>query len=131
MVSNSLGAAVCGGVALLLLGFAVREAAVVRRLRRTGIRTQGVVVDHTRDDEYWVPVIAFVDQQGHRVEFSPRESGTGANLARGLEVQVVYEGGNPQVARVLMWKDMMGPAVYMLLGAVVFAGGAVLLALKN
>ncbi|MGW2858154.1 hypothetical protein ACWDAZ_42660 [Streptomyces sp. NPDC001215] len=40
----------CGAVALLLLGFAVREAAVVRRLQRVGIRTRGVVVDNTRDD---------------------------------------------------------------------------------
>ncbi|MEW2118990.1 DUF3592 domain-containing protein [Streptomyces sp. NPDC005474] len=134
-MSNSLGMAMCGAVALLLLGFAVREAAVVRRLQRAGIRTQGVVVDNTRDDysdgHNWVPVIAFVDQQGHRVEFSPRMRGTGMNLARGLEVQVVYERGKPQTARVLMWKHMMGPAVYMLLSAVAFAGAGVLIALKS
>lgn len=53
------------------------------------------------------------------------------NLARGLEVQVVYEGGKPQTARVLLWKHMMGPAVYMLLIAVAFAGAGVLIALKN
>ncbi|MGW5255712.1 DUF3592 domain-containing protein [Streptomyces sp. NPDC004012] len=125
----------CGAVALLLLGFAVREAAVVRRLQRVGIRTRGVVVDNTRDDysdgHNWVPVVAFVDQQGHRVEFSPRMRGTRMGLATGLEVQVVYEGGKPRTARVLMWKHMMGPAVYLLLSGVAFAGAAVLIALKN
>ncbi|MFK0292828.1 DUF3592 domain-containing protein [Streptomyces sp. NPDC090442] len=131
MLSSSLGAAGCGGVALLLLGFAVREAAVVRRLKRTGIRTRGVVVDHTRDDDFWVPIIAFVDQQGHRVEFERQMRGTGMNLARGLEVQVVYEDGKPQTARVLRRKDTVAPVVYLLLSAVAFAGGAVLLALKS
>ncbi len=48
-MSNRLtGAVVCGAVAVLLLGFALREAAVVRRLRRDGIRAQGVVVDNVR-----------------------------------------------------------------------------------
>jgi hypothetical protein len=80
-VSNSAGVAVCGAVSLLLLGFAVREALVVLRLKRAGVRAQGVVVDNTRDD--WsdghnlVPVIAFVDRQGHRVQFSPHVRGPG------------------------------------------------------
>ncbi|ANZ20835.1 hypothetical protein SNOUR_38035 [Streptomyces noursei ATCC 11455] len=80
-------AVVCGAVALLLLGFAVREVVVVRRLKRAGVRAPGVVVDNTRDDHSdghnWVPVIALVDQQGHRVEFSSQMRGTGLNLARG------------------------------------------------
>ncbi|MHB9863419.1 DUF3592 domain-containing protein [Streptomyces sp. YIM S03343] len=134
-MSNSLGVAMCGAVALLLLGLAVREAVVVRRLQRAGLRTQGVVVDNTRDDysdgHNWVPVIAFVDQQGHRVEFSPAMRGTGMNLEMGLEVQVVYEDGNPQTARVLMRKHMMGPAMYLLLNAVAFTGAGELIALKN
>ncbi|WP_369394587.1 DUF3592 domain-containing protein [Streptomyces sp. CG1] len=125
----------CGAAALLLLGFAVRDAAVVRQLQRAGIRTQGVVVDNTRDDysdgHNWVPVIAFVDQQGHRVQFSPQIRGTGTNLARGLELQVVYEDGNPQSARVLMWKHVRGPAVDPLLSGVVFAEAGVLIVLKN
>ncbi|MBP2052676.1 hypothetical protein J2Z21_005663 [Streptomyces griseochromogenes] len=85
-MSDAWGMAMCGAVALLLLGLAVREAVVVRRLKRDGVRAQGVVVDNTRDDYSdgfnWVPVIAFVDQQGHRVEFSPKMRGTGMNLAR-------------------------------------------------
>jgi len=74
-VSSSLGMAMYGAVALLLLGFAVQDAAVVRRLQRAGIRTQGVVVGNTRDDysdcHNRVPVIAFVDQQRHRWHASP------------------------------------------------------------
>ncbi|MEU1406431.1 DUF3592 domain-containing protein [Streptomyces sp. NPDC005728] len=134
-MSDSVGVAVCGAVALFLFGFAVRETVVVRRLKRAGIRTQGVVVDNTRDD--WsdghnlVPVIAFVDQQGHRVEFSPHVRGTGMNLEKGLDVQVVYEDGKPHTARVNMRKYMMGSAMWTLLGGVAFAGAGVLLALKN
>ncbi|MET7795942.1 DUF3592 domain-containing protein [Streptomyces decoyicus] len=135
-MSNAWGMAMCGAVALLLLGFAVREVVLVRRLKWAGIRTPGVMVDNTRDDysdgHNWVPDIAFVDQQGHRVEFSPQMRGAGLNLARGLEVQVVYEDGKPKTARVLMWKYMMGPAVYLMLSAVAFTGAAAaLLALKN
>ncbi|MFI0156044.1 hypothetical protein [Streptomyces lydicus] len=48
-------------MALLLFGFAWREAAVVRRLRRGGIHTRGVVVDNRQladdDGHIWVPVI--------------------------------------------------------------------------
>ncbi|GAA3102444.1 hypothetical protein GCM10017687_12050 [Streptomyces echinatus] len=74
-MSDTAGVVVCGAVALLLLGFGVRESVVVWQLKRAGIRARGVVVDNTTDD--WsdghdlVPVIAFVDQQGHRVQFSP------------------------------------------------------------
>ncbi|MDT0468524.1 hypothetical protein [Streptomyces sp. DSM 41699] len=65
------------------------------------------------------------------MEFSPRMRGAGLGLATGLDVQVVYEGGSPRTARVLMWKHMMGPAGYLLLSGVAFAGAAVLIALKN
>ncbi|MFJ4369032.1 DUF3592 domain-containing protein [Streptomyces chartreusis] len=134
-MSDSAGVVVCGAVALLLFGFAVREGLVVRRLQRAGIRAQGLVVDNTRDDwsdgQNLVPVIAFVDQQGHRVRFSPHVRGTGMNLERGLEVQVLYEDGKPHTARVNMRKYMMGSAMWTLLGGAVFAGAGVLLALKN
>ncbi|WP_186831870.1 DUF3592 domain-containing protein [Streptomyces sp. ISID311] len=134
-MSNSTGVVVCGAVALFLCGFAVREAVMVRRLKRAGVRSQGLVVTNTRDD--WsdghnlVPVIAFVDQQGGRVEFSPHVRGTGMNLERGLEVQVVYEDGKPHRARVNTRKYMMGSAMSTLLGGVAFAGVGVLFALTN
>ncbi|WP_328405107.1 hypothetical protein OHS70_37485 [Streptomyces sp. NBC_00390] len=48
---NGLRCAVpCAGGVVLLLGFALRHAVVVRRLRRDGIRTEGAVVDDLRVD---------------------------------------------------------------------------------
>ncbi|QHC23276.1 DUF3592 domain-containing protein [Streptomyces sp. GS7] len=125
----------CAAVAVLLFGFAWREAVLVRRLRRDGIPTRGVVVDNTQlaedDGHIWVPVIAFHDQQGHRVEFSPRMRGTGMGLATGREVPVLYDGRNPQTARVQMWRHTMGPAVSLLLGGMAFLGAGMLIVLKN
>lgn len=126
MSGSSVGAALCGAAALLLLGVALRDATVVRQLRRRGTRTRGVVVDNVRvtDDSgpMWVPVIAFTDQQGYRVEFSPRIRGTGMGLPTGREVGVVYLAHNPQTARVLMWRHTVGPVVSLLLGGLVFLG---------
>lgn len=69
MWNGTSGGAVCAAVAVLLFRLRVAEAAVVRRLRRNGIHTRGVVVDNTQvvddDGHIWVPVIAFHDQQGH------------------------------------------------------------------
>ncbi len=63
----------CTTAGLVLLGIAVREGTVVQRLRQHGVRTWGVVVDNvrTRDNQgpKWIPVIAFTDRSGHRVEF--------------------------------------------------------------
>ncbi|MFF2808132.1 DUF3592 domain-containing protein [Streptomyces sp. NPDC058000] len=135
MSNGTLCAVLCAAVAVLLFGFAWREAAVVRRLRRDGIPTRGVVVDNTQladdDGHIWVPVIAFHDQQGHRVEFSPRMRGTGMGLATGREVPVVYEGRHPQTARVQLWRHMMGPAVSLLLGGLAFLGAGILIVLEN
>ncbi|MFF3689528.1 hypothetical protein [Streptomyces sp. NPDC002187] len=38
-------------IAVLPLGFALRDAVVVRRLRRDGIRAEGAVVDNLRVDD--------------------------------------------------------------------------------
>ncbi|MBX7554229.1 DUF3592 domain-containing protein [Streptomyces sp. NPDC048665] len=135
MSNGTTGAVLCALAAVLLFAVAWREAAVVRRLRRDGIRARGVVVDNTRvaedDGHIWVPVIAFHDQQGHRVEFSPRMRGTGMGLETGREVPVVYEGRHPQTARVRMWRHMMGTAVSLLLGGMVFLGAGVLIVLTK
>ncbi|MGW2650090.1 DUF3592 domain-containing protein [Streptomyces sp. NPDC001393] len=136
LMSNGTTVAVlCAAPAALLFVVAWREAAVVRRLRRDGIHTRGVVVDNTQvaddDGQIWVPVVAFHDQQGHRVEFSPRMRGTRMGLETGREVPVVYEGRHPQTARVHMWRYMMGTAVSLLLGGMAFLGAAVLIVLTK
>ncbi|MER6548828.1 DUF3592 domain-containing protein [Streptomyces sp. NPDC001250] len=71
--------------------------------------------------------IAFHDQQGHRVEFSPRMRGTGVGLETGRGVPVLYEGRRPQTARVQMWRYMMGTAVSLLLGGMAFIGAGALI----
>ncbi|MET8446098.1 DUF3592 domain-containing protein [Streptomyces sp. NPDC005209] len=132
MVNELMGVVVCGGVGIVLLGCAARDAVVVRRLRRDGIRTRGVVVDNVRvndsDGPSWAPVIAFHDHLGHRVEFTTKIRGIGMGLPTGREVPVVYLGQNPQTARVAMWRHLVGPTVGMLFGATLFLGCGVLIA---
>ncbi|MEV0372499.1 DUF3592 domain-containing protein [Streptomyces sp. NPDC050636] len=124
----------CGAAGLLPLWLGLREALVVRRLRRDGIRTRGVVVDNVRSDSdgsIWVPVIAFRDQQGHRVKFTPRIRGSGLGLATGCNVPVVYLPRDPQSARVYTPRHMVGPVVFLLFVGAAFLGFAVLSALGN
>src|SRR5262245_2150162 len=127
------GALTCAGIAVVLLSIGVREAALVWRLRRHGIRPRGVVVDNVRVNSRdsgpsWTPVIAFADRRGHRVEFTPRMLGTGLGLATGREVRVVYMAQHPQTARVLMARHMVGPVLVLLIVGVAFLGIAVLIA---
>ncbi|MFD8814380.1 DUF3592 domain-containing protein [Streptomyces sp. NPDC059627] len=131
----NFGAVLCTVVGLGLLGVAMREGTVVRRLRRHGVRTWGVVVDNVRtsngDGPKWTPVIAFTDRMGYRVEFSTRMQGSGMGLATGRQVEVVYLAQNPQIARVRMWRHVMGPVVFLVLGGLAFLGVGVLIALTG
>jgi hypothetical protein len=99
------------------------------------VYTWGVVVDNVRtsdsDGPKWVPVIAFTDRLGHRVEFSPRVQGSGMGLATGRQVEVVYLAQNPQIARVRMWRHVVGPLVFLVFGGLVFLGAGVLIALTS
>ncbi|MDH6220444.1 DUF3592 domain-containing protein [Streptomyces pseudovenezuelae] len=136
MADGTLGIAVCAAVGLLLFTVAVRDAVLIRRLRRHGIRTRGVVVDNVRVDgrdsgPTWAPVIAFADQRGYRVEFTSRMRGSGMGLATGREVPVVYLAHNPQTARVGIWRHMVGPVVFVSCASVVFLGAGVLIALTK
>ncbi|MER7187212.1 DUF3592 domain-containing protein [Streptomyces hyaluromycini] len=129
------GAVLCTAAGLVLLGIAVREGTVVQRLRRHGVRTWGVVVDNvrTRDNQgpKWIPVIAFTDRSGHRVEFSPRMQGAGLGLETGRQVEIVYLAQSPRVARVRMWRHVVGPVVFLVFGGVAFLGMGVVIALTS
>ncbi|MFK0284290.1 DUF3592 domain-containing protein [Streptomyces sp. NPDC090499] len=131
----NFGAVLCTVAGLGLLVAAVREGTVVHRLRRHGVHTWGLVVDNVRttdrDGPKWVPVIAFTDRLGYRVEFSPRARGTGMGLATGRQVEVVYLAQNPQIARVRMWRHVVGPVVFLTFGALVFLGFGVLIAVTS
>lgn len=97
----------------------LRDAVRVRRLRQHGIRTLGYVVDQVEEKDesgsISVPVIAFTDQRGCRVEFQPGMRGAGMRLPTGREVPVVYLADNPQAARVEMWRHMTGSVLFVLL----------------
>ncbi|MGV9390734.1 DUF3592 domain-containing protein [Streptomyces olivaceus] len=123
-----MGAVVCSVVGALLLWAGLYDAARVRRLRRHGIRTTGRVVDNVRVQEprssspTWAPVIAFADQHGYRVEFTPSMRGAGMGLPTGREVDVVYMPHNPQVARVFTRRHMTGPVLFIVGFGLFFLG---------
>ncbi|MBZ6137205.1 DUF3592 domain-containing protein [Streptomyces olivaceus] len=123
-----MGALVCSVVGGLLLWAGLYDAARVRRLRRHGIRTTGRVVDNVRVQEprssspSWAPVIAFADQHGYRVEFTPSMRGAGMGLPTGREVDVVYLPHNPQVARVFTRRHITGPVLFIVAMGLLFLG---------
>jgi hypothetical protein len=132
VANTALGVLVCGPVGTLLLWAGLHDAARVRRLRHRGIRTTGMVVDNVRVSDnnsgpMWAPIIAFADQHGYRVEFTPRMRGAGMGLATGREVAVVYLPHDPQTARVFTRRHMTGPVYFVLAVALLFLGvGAVI-----
>lgn len=74
----------CIAVGLLIHACAVRDVRLVRRLRREGLRTEGLVVANivNRRDESTTqtPVIRFHDHHGYLVEFTTAIQGLGMGL---------------------------------------------------
>ncbi|MFD5388654.1 DUF3592 domain-containing protein [Streptomyces sp. NPDC127074] len=121
----------CIAVGLLIYACAVRDVRLVRRLRREGLRTEGLVVANivNRRDESTTqtPVIRFHDHQGYLVEFTTAIQGIGMGLATGRRVDVVYLSGSSHKARVYMRRQMVGPAVGMtLIGSIFLSLGLVI-----
>jgi hypothetical protein len=114
------------GTTVFLIG--LHDARLVRRLRRHGIRTIGIVVDQTRTEtdsgHYWKPVISFTDQHGRTVTFQPDIGGKRYELPTGQEVPVVYLADNPKKARVDIRRFMSG-ALFLLFWGLVLLGVAV------
>ncbi|MFI8989473.1 MULTISPECIES: DUF3592 domain-containing protein [Streptomyces] len=116
----------CIAVGLFIYACAVRDARLVRRLRREGLRTEGLVVANIVDrrdrSATQTPVIRFHDHQGHVVEFKTAIQGIGMGLATGRRVGVVYLPGSSHKARVDMRRQLVGPAVGMILIGTLFLG---------
>ncbi|GAA1675702.1 DUF3592 domain-containing protein [Streptomyces yatensis] len=122
----------CIAVGLLTYACAVRDVRLVRRLRREGLRTEGLVVANVvsrRDDStIQTPVIRFHDHQGYVVEFKTAIQGVGMGLATGRRVGVVYLPGSSHKARVDMRRQLVGPALGMILMGSLFLGLGLLIA---
>ncbi|WP_413809165.1 DUF3592 domain-containing protein [Streptomyces sp. OE57] len=120
----------CVAVGLLLYVFAWRDAQLVRRLRREGFRTEGLVVANVVDrrsrngnqSPTQTPVIRFHDHQGYMVEFTTAIQGVGLGLATGRRVEVMYLPGESQKARVWTRRHILGPSAGLTLGGTLFFG---------
>ncbi|MBU6535943.1 DUF3592 domain-containing protein [Streptomyces sp. NPDC057245] len=134
MTNTVMGVLLCGLVGVLLLWAGLYDAARVRRLRRHGIRTTGMVVDNVRvqgsqgSGPSWAPIVAFADHHGYRVEFTPSMRGAGMGLPTGRQVAVVYLPQNPQAARVFTRRHMTGPVYFVLAMATLFLIASVAIA---
>ncbi|MEU9994538.1 DUF3592 domain-containing protein [Streptomyces sp. NPDC050848] len=132
-MSDGIWSGMSALASVVLFGAALQDGLMVRRLRRHGVRTQGLVVDNVRVDDSdghsWAPVIEFTDHQGYRVQFSPRARGTGLGLPTGRRVDVLYLAENPQTARVFQRRHMSGIVWSLTAGGTVFAAVAVWIAL--
>ncbi|MFE9066008.1 DUF3592 domain-containing protein [Streptomyces violaceusniger] len=123
----------CITIGLFLYACALRDARLVRRLRREGVRTEGLVVANIVDrrnqnrNPTQTPVIRFHDHQGYEVEFTTAIQGIGMGLPTGRRVGVVYLPGNSQKARVWMRRQLVGPAVGMTLTGTLFLGFGLLI----
>ncbi|MFD7920940.1 DUF3592 domain-containing protein [Streptomyces sp. NPDC059740] len=86
-----------------VIGWSVREIALVQRLRREGVRTEGVVVRHRGESAKEGPVtfavVGFVDLHGLRHEVRAGSSGV-RGLPVGGPALVVYLPGVKGSARV-------------------------------
>ncbi|MER5339339.1 DUF3592 domain-containing protein [Streptomyces mirabilis] len=122
---------VLGG--LLLIGLGVREVWTQRRMRRFGVRVEGVVlrIQPTYragqfSEQSYAPVISFPDEGGVSREFMSTMSGT-RKPAVGTRVPVVHLPGCPGTARL----DTLGYKASVLafsfgVGVLFLAAGAIL-----
>ncbi|QLH22149.1 DUF3592 domain-containing protein [Streptomyces sp. Rer75] len=133
-MGEPLAELLCVAVGLLLYASALRDARLVRRLRREGVRTEGLVVANVvnRQDRnrnaLQTPIIRFHDHQGYEVEFATAIQGVGLGLATGRRVDVMYLPGESQKARVWMRRHIVGPMAGLALGGTLFLGFGLVIA---
>ena len=129
-VTNVVLGLVAFGAAFLCWGFAIYENWTLARLRRTGVYTQGTVirlVEATKGESLKVPVIAFTDDRGERIEFRPRVAAVGLQYPVGRVLPLLYPPGKPRQARVVTKRSRMIPTFFTVVGGFVLAGAGVLL----
>ncbi|WP_433258584.1 hypothetical protein ACQPYK_23995 [Streptosporangium sp. CA-135522] len=116
--------------ALACLAFAVREKRLISRLQRYGVHGRGRVIGAVVDDSSQHPVIAFTDNAGHHIEFTPQVAGIDLWLTVGQEVLIAYLDGQPQAARVFTTRYRVLPIVLSGIASLIFlvAGIAVIMA---
>ena len=134
-MSNAFVGIICGAVGAGLLMAGLREANVVRQLRRRGIRSPGLVIRNVRIEtsesgHIWAPIIAYTDQRGYQVEFTTKIRGTGVGLAVGQQVTIVYLPDRSGSARVLMRRHMLGPVWFRLVAGIVFSAAGIIILLR-
>jgi hypothetical protein len=125
-----LGGVFAFGAGFLCLASAVNEQRTMSRLHRYGVRTQGRVIGAVLDDSSEVPVIAFTDNVGNRIEFRPKIAGIGLQLPIGLEVPIAYPEGRPLAARIFTTRYRVLPIVFPVIVGLIFvvAGVAIIAA---
>ncbi|WP_217545126.1 hypothetical protein [Streptomyces sp. GbtcB6] len=57
--------------------------------------------------------------------------GAGLGLETGRQVEIVYLAQSPRVARVRMWRHVVGPLVFLVFGGTAFLGMGVVIALTS
>ncbi len=113
---------------LYALGWGFREASLAWRLRRRGLCAEGIVVENIRyvdpdsTSPHWAPVVAFTDNAGNRVEFTPQGHGGSLGLSTGRRVQVIYLPESSQDARVNTWQHLLLPSLIAMIAGLVCIG---------
>ncbi|MFJ4831950.1 DUF3592 domain-containing protein [Streptomyces sp. NPDC088747] len=127
MTDEVIGAGLLALPGLGALWFGVREVRMEGRLRRYGVRAEGVVVDQAQapSDDHPAPVVEFTNRQGRRVRFSPPMTGASLALDLGTSVPVVYLPELPESARVCTGKHSRSRFVPLLTAGVLFLAAAV------
>jgi Protein of unknown function (DUF3592) len=118
-----------------VVGWGIREVVTSWRLRQRGLIAEGTVVENVRCTDpasgpSWAPVIAFTDNTGNRVEFTPRARGTGLGLSTGRKVEVIYLPEASQDARVNTWQHLLVPGLLAGVLGLVFLAVAFILLLQ-
>ncbi|MEU7487056.1 DUF3592 domain-containing protein [Streptomyces sp. NPDC042319] len=113
----------------VVIGFGIREAALQRRLRHEGIRTEGLVVRHRRKSSSegghtTFAVVNFVDAQGGPHEFQAQSSGV-KGLPVGGQAPVLYLPGAPKTARLDISSKRVGHLVASSVGGIAFMAIAI------